>query len=97
MAQFQKTTPRPDKVPRRALTGEDLAFLTELQSELNTQDTMGNRDPRFWVIKQSETETCGADDADDIAFRDADGGVVARGIEDFLAYLRETHGKDAVQ
>lgn len=97
MARFQKTTPRKDEVPRRPLTAEDLAFLAELQSELNTQDTMGNRDPRFWVIKQTETKACGPDDADGPVFLDEGGARVAHGMEGLLEFLRDAHGKDAVQ
>ncbi len=43
-----------DRVTKRALTDEDRKFLKDLQHEMNTQDTTGTADPRFWVIKGSE-------------------------------------------
>lgn len=54
MAYYQSTTPHDDVTPRRPLTQDDIAFLTELQTLLNTQDNMGQADPRFWVIKDSQ-------------------------------------------
>lgn len=44
-----------DETQKRDLTQEDIRFLLELQKELNTQDTTGTADPRYWVIKGSET------------------------------------------
>lgn len=35
-----------------SLSADDLSFLRELQTELNTQDTVGQADPRFWVVRQ---------------------------------------------
>lgn len=35
-----------------SLSANDLAFLRELQTELNTQDTVCQADPRFWVVRQ---------------------------------------------
>lgn len=40
-----------DKIPKRKITPEEIDFLISLQKEMNTQDTCGNADPRFWVIK----------------------------------------------
>lgn len=55
MAIFQETHPLPfDPITKRPLTGNDIEFLKKLQYELNTQDSMGNRSPRFWVIKESQ-------------------------------------------
>lgn len=54
MAVFQVNTPHADTHPRRNLTPEDAAFLSALQTTLNTQSTMGNAQPTFWVIKGSE-------------------------------------------
>ncbi len=33
------------------LTDEQRKFLIDLQEELNTQDTVGQADPRFWVVR----------------------------------------------
>lgn len=42
---------------KRPLSVDDIAFLTELQHELNTQEIFSQADPRFWVIK-GEKEIC---------------------------------------
>lgn len=65
MAIFQKTTPRKDTVTKRPLTADDIVFLHDLQHELNTQDTMCNADPRFWVIKESVGIPATEDDYDE--------------------------------
>ena len=55
MAIFQETHPLPmDPIAKRPLTLNDIEFLKKLQYEHNTQDSMGNRNPRFWVIKESQ-------------------------------------------
>lgn len=41
-------------IEKHKLTEEERKFLRELQKELNTQDTIGQADPRFWVIKGTE-------------------------------------------
>jgi hypothetical protein len=38
----------------RTITKEDIEFLKALQNEMLTQDNVGQADPRFWVIKQTE-------------------------------------------
>ena len=43
-----------DKVPKHSFTKDDIAFLIDLQKEMCTQDSCGNRDPRYFVIKGSE-------------------------------------------
>ncbi len=40
------------------LTADQKAFLKTLQEELNTQDTVGQADPRFWVVMCSEYRDC---------------------------------------
>lgn len=49
----------------RPITKEDIAFLADLQRELTTQDTVGQADPRFWVIRDTYTEACWEEDADE--------------------------------
>lgn len=56
MAIYHKTLKyHEDQTQKRDLTQEDIQFLLELQKEMNTQDTTGTADPRYWVIKGSET------------------------------------------
>lgn len=40
------------------LTADEIKFLKELQDELNTQDTFGQADPRFWVVVQDRWYPC---------------------------------------
>lgn len=55
MAKFHKTLQyHEDTTRKKNLSNEDREFLLELQKELNTQDTTGTADPRFWVIRGSE-------------------------------------------
>lgn len=35
---------------KHTITPNELNFLIELQNELNTQDTVYQADPRFWVV-----------------------------------------------
>lgn len=43
-----------DKIEKRKITPEEIDFLISLQKEMNTQDTCGNPEPMFWVIKGKE-------------------------------------------
>ena len=52
---FHKTLQyHEDTTEKRDISQEDIEFLKRLQLEMNTQDTTGTADPRFWVIKGSE-------------------------------------------
>ncbi len=63
----------------RMTTNEQRSFLKDLQHELNTQDTVGQADPRFWVVMCSKYEECSEDRADKYALYDSD--------YDLLGYL----------
>lgn len=55
MAIFQETHPKEkDDVEKHAISPADVEFLQNLQHVLNTQDNMGQADPKFWVIKGSK-------------------------------------------
>jgi hypothetical protein len=43
-----------DKIEKHKITDSELSFLRDLQKELNTQDILGQANPRFWVIKGTE-------------------------------------------
>lgn len=93
MAQFQKTHPREDTIQRHPLTMEDVAFLKDLQHALNTQDTMGNADPRFWVIIQGEDESCTEADADaSHIFSQESASVIADDLDGFVGHLQDRYG-----
>jgi hypothetical protein len=54
MAIIRKGNYHEDSVPKRKISDEEIKFLRELQKEMNTQDTLGQRDPRYWVIRGTE-------------------------------------------
>ena len=58
------------------LTEEQREFLVDLQEELNTQDTVCQADPRFWVVLETFEEPCWDDQADDYALIDDEGNTV---------------------
>ena len=39
-----------DPFQRKLMTKEEVDFLLQLQKEMNTQDSLGNADPRYWVM-----------------------------------------------
>lgn len=73
-----------DRVIKRSLADEDREFLRGLQHEMNTQDTTGTADPRFWVIKG--TESYRDDDPETYALRVSD-GTAAENTEDTCKIL----------
>lgn len=55
MAKFWKhLIKHPDAVIKHKITDEEITFLKRIQEELNTQDTVGQADPRYWVIRDYE-------------------------------------------
>lgn len=72
----------------RKLTQTDVDFLVALQEELNTQDTVGQAEPRFWVVLTHRHEPCWEDRAEwfDIV-RDVDWECIGR-----ADYPNETDG-----
>lgn len=59
MAIFQDNEHHADKTARRTFTPADRVFLQALQKELNTQSSMGNADPVFWVLKGTQSVVTG--------------------------------------
>lgn len=43
-----------DENDKHNITDDELSFMSDLQKELNTQDHVGQANPRFWVIKGTE-------------------------------------------
>lgn len=76
-----------DTTVKRKMTEEDKDFLRKLQLEMNTQDDTGTRDPRFWVIKGTETFR-DSDDPDNYGLM-YNGETVAENADDVCAYLNE--------
>lgn len=51
MAKFWKNLKHEDNTVKHSITKEEVNFLKELQKEMNTQDHVGQADPRYWVIR----------------------------------------------
>lgn len=62
---------REDNIEKRPLTQDDIDFLRDLQEEMNEQDTVCQADPRFWVIRGTETVYGTADGEPCICTHDA--------------------------
>lgn len=76
-----------DTTEKRELSPGDIEFLLQLQREMNTQDTTGTADPRFWVIKGSERVRDNDDpDGYDLI---VNGQQVATGTNEACEYLNK--------
>lgn len=73
-----------DDIEKKPLRNEDIRFLQALQREMNTQDTLGQADPRFWVIKGREKLY--VSDVDDYVLL-LNGTEVASSFEDAASYV----------
>ena len=52
MAKFWKHLKRhEDTIEKHMITEEEILFLKNLQHEMNTQDCVGQANPRYWVIR----------------------------------------------
>lgn len=88
MAIFHKTLQyHEDTTKKRDISQEDIEFLKRLQLEMNTQDTTGTADPRFWVIKGSE-RVIDNEDPDELALQ-IEGSIVTNTTEETVKYLNE--------
>ena len=81
---------REDTAERRNLTKEDIDFLLDLQTELNTQDNAHTSNPRYWVIRDSRFVECYEGNMDTFQVYDSKNAeIVATGVEEFYNYLQE--------
>ena len=88
MAIYHKTLEyHGDTTVKREMNHDDIEFLLKLQHEMNTQDTTGTADPRFWVIKGSE-KVKNNDDPDEYGLC-VDGTLAADSTEETVKYLNE--------
>lgn len=86
-----------DTVEKEKLTKEDIAFLKDLQKELNTEDTVGTASPRFWVIKQPERiYHVDKDEAEHYMFIETDSHseLTLEDLKEKLEYLYDENLKD---
>lgn len=54
MAKFWDVTYHEDTTEKHGITKEEIDFLKKLQKEMNTQDHVGQADPRYWTIRDYE-------------------------------------------
>lgn len=51
MAKYWDLEYHDDTVDKHKITKQEIEFLQSLQTEMNTQDNIGQADPRYWVIR----------------------------------------------
>lgn len=80
----------------REINKKDIEFLSHLQHEINTQDTVSQADPRFWVVMETVREWgYNSDYADDCCICDSDGGEYhGETLEEMLNQFIENDGYD---
>lgn len=69
------------------MTKEQIEFLKNLQQELNTQNTVGQADPRFWVVAQYEWHNCWEENSHDYHY--CDGENTYESLEKLKEHLKE--------
>lgn len=96
MAQFHENLHHHnDTTEKHPITKEELDFLSDLQHELNTQDHVGQADPRFWVIMGQEKQVVPSGYEDDVVLYDDNAAEeLADGIDDIIKFLNEKFKDD---
>ena len=90
MAIYHKYLQRhADDKQKHSITPGELHFLKELQKEINTQDNVGQANPRFWVIKGSVRQYGIEDGYEDGSAFYYDGETIADSIEGMVDYINE--------
>lgn len=76
---------------KHRITSEELDFLINLQKEMNTQDTICQADPRFWVVQQQCESVVpeGYEDKTVVLDTHGDYDTVAEDIDEFIQYIKE--------
>lgn len=94
MAVFQNPKYHADQTIKRELNRDDISFLKNLQTELNTQDTMGNADPRYWVVRQSHMSVVPEDYAENTILCDSSDGQTWNSLDEFMEDFAENAADD---
>lgn len=77
-----------DTVEKHEITKEEILFLKGLQKEMNTQDTICQADPRFWVVAGTQKIYVGKEYSEGEELVE-DGSTLADGIEEAVRYIQE--------
>lgn len=86
-----------DTVKKHNITKEEIEFLKELQKEMNTQDTVCQADPRFWVVATDKYEETGnIDSCDGIQLYDSNAAEIAceYNIPSIIDHINELYEDD---
>lgn len=75
-------------IEKHSLTQEELDFLIDLQHELNTQDTVSQADPRFWVVAGTQ-KTCVGQEYSEGEELCGGESVLADGIEEAVKFFND--------
>lgn len=84
---YKHTRKHEDTVVKRPLTQGDIDFLKDLQHEMNTQDTVGQRDPRYWVILETK-RVMNLEDGEELLI-DNQTGEEFEGMENAVAFINK--------
>lgn len=80
------------------LTAGEIKFLKGLQDELNTQDTFGQADPRFWVVEEERYYPCPKGYEDRVVDYDHDGCctmTLEEGVKAAFDIIQDEQGNHA--
>lgn len=86
-----------DKYEKHPITKSEIEFLKNLQTEMNTQDHVGQADPRFWVIKGTRKKYGIADGYEDGTHLIYNAEVVAEILEEAVDYIKENFLEELMQ
>ena len=102
MAHLWEEKYHDDTTQKHDITKEEIQFLLDLQKELNTQDSYGKAEPKYWVIRDYD-KVYGTDlnFPDGIAIYDPadcstiyEGKIPTFGISEVISEIMETLEKD---
>lgn len=89
---------RGDNVTPKPLNADDIKLLDTISKEMRTQDTVGNRRPRYWAIMDME-RIYGVEDGyrDGCEYLDKDSEVIAKTSAELADYLKEQQKNGALE
>lgn len=89
MAKFHKSLKRhPDCVTKHMITQKEVQFLSDFQKELNTQDTVGQADPRYWILRGKEKVYNVSEEVAD-GYSLINGDIVCDTYEEIIKHINE--------
>lgn len=83
-------------VEKHSITSDEIDFLIALQQEMNTQDTVCQAPPRFWMVEQSEKKIVPEGYEDGCELYDSEGADTIGEFEDAIEYFKENYERIVV-